>query len=234
MHETACYKEVSRIAGEFSEYLKCREIAASVDPESYRDYSAVIELPALNIRLRLWYSPKNKKARIVPSGNGEPELLRQISVHWHHYLNGGKTDLSGYHFYVDGSFIQGRIGYGVVIIKDGIVLTELSGALNRPDYVAHHQVGGELAAAVKSVEWCIKNKIDSCSIHYDYEGIRKWALGEWRANKELTKKYREYMQNIHLNIEWVKVKSHTGDVWNERADELAKGAIKTGRKNGRT
>ncbi|MBN8707050.1 MAG: ribonuclease HI [Bacteroidetes bacterium] len=39
----------------------------------------------------------------------------------------------------------------------------------------------------------------------------------WKALLELTRKH---------NVDWIKVKGHSNDVWNNRADALATGAIK--------
>ena len=64
-------------------------------------------------------------------------------------------------------------------------------------------------------------------IYYDYEGIKKWASGEWKANKALTKFYSEYIaaaKNV-IKIEFEHVKAHTGIDGNEEADCLAKEAV---------
>lgn len=70
------------------------------------------------------------------------------------------------------------------------------------------------------------HSMEEITIRYDYEGIQKWADGEWRANKALTRDYaREidyYRDTLKINFE--KVKAHSGDIWNEAADRLAKSA----------
>lgn len=62
---------------------------------------------------------------------------------------------------------------------------------------------------------------------YDYLGIEKWSTGEWKAKKDLTKDYAAFMQKYMkiINIEFEKVKAHTGVEFNEEADRLAKMAV---------
>ena len=58
-------------------------------------------------------------------------------------------------------------------------------------------------------------------------GIEKWAVGEWKTNKEGTKEYKEYYDSIKdkLKVVFVKIKAHAGNKYNEEADRLAKKAL---------
>ena len=69
--------------------------------------------------------------------------------------------------------------------------------------------------------------IQKLSIYHDYEGIASWCLGKWKTNREGTKAYKAYFDSIcdRMEIEFVKVKGHSGDKYNDRADELAKSVI---------
>ena len=46
-----------------------------------------------------------------------------------------------------------------------------------------------------AVQWAIKNGYHNLELRYDYEGIEKWAQGEWKAKKytysEICKFYEE-------------------------------------------
>jgi viroplasmin and RNaseH domain-containing protein len=128
----------------------------------------------------------------------------------------------GYEIYVDGSFINGRTGYGAVILKDGEVVDELSGAVSDPSVAYARQVAGELLAVEESLRWCEKHSVNEVSIFYDYYGIEKWATGRWKANQPLTVNYREFVRGSGVRVHWHKVNSHAGDRWNDRADALAK------------
>ncbi|MCD6234213.1 MAG: hypothetical protein DRP86_03615 [Candidatus Neomarinimicrobiota bacterium] len=220
-------KEVEHVARQFQSYLKNKlNIRAELDPDSFRDYCVSLDVQSMNLRFTLWYSPKRKSSKITIVRCQDPAQKERILMAWHGFHHGDQLENGDIHAFVDGSYINGKVGYGLVILQKGLVLKEINGVVNRPEYHQHHQVGGELAAAVKFFQWCIKNNISRCTIHYDYEGIEKWATGAWRAKKELTQKYGEYVQKLPLEITWNKVKSHSGNLWNERADHLAKEAVK--------
>jgi len=127
-----------------------------------------------------------------------------------------------YEVYADGSYIDGRIGYGAVILSEGEIIQELSGSITDPAMKAHRQVGGEIEAVRQTVLWLKKKGISDVSIYYDYEGIAAWPTGKWKANKELTKSYAAEIRASGITIRWIKVKSHSGNKWNDVADTLAK------------
>lgn len=124
--------------------------------------------------------------------------------------------------YVDGSFINGATGYGVVILRNDIVIDELSGAVDAGDVNGTRQVAGELIAVKEALKWCRAHSVDEIDLYYDYLGIEKWATGQWKTNQPLTREYAQYVRACPIKIHWHKVASHTGDRWNDRADALAK------------
>jgi hypothetical protein len=125
-----------------------------------------------------------------------------------------------YQGYVDGSYINGRVGYGAVLLKEGEVVTELSGGVDRDTET--RQVAGELVAVMRLLTYCNNHNIDSIEIFYDYTGIENWARGQWKTNNPLTQRYAAFMKRSPVTVTWQKVKSHSGDEWNDRADELAR------------
>ena len=64
-------------------------------------------------------------------------------------------------------------------------------------------------------------------IRYDYEGVEKWVTGVWRAKTLLTSKYAAHMQEAgkKVKISFCKIAAHTGNHYNEEADQLAKSAL---------
>lgn len=128
-----------------------------------------------------------------------------------------------YQAYVDGSYQDGGIGYGAIILRSGEEIHRLAGRVEHS--LEQRQVAGELEAVQQVVMWCSQQQITQIEILYDYEGIQKWATGEWRAEKDLTRRYAAFMETAPVHVVWTKVKSHTGDRWNEAADQLAKAAI---------
>nr|WP_195237424.1 ribonuclease H family protein [Romboutsia sp. 1001285H_161024_C4] len=131
--------------------------------------------------------------------------------------------------YVDGSYEHSirEYGSGVVIIKNEEVIKTYSKKGNDKDLVGMRNVAGEIEAAKIAMNYCIDNNINNLILHFDYEGIEKWCLGLWKTNKEGTTKYKKFYDNIKdkLNVEFVKVKAHSGNKYNDEADKLAKKAI---------
>lgn len=127
-----------------------------------------------------------------------------------------------YYAYVDGSFIEGCIGYGAVILMDGTIVAELSGKVDTPEAFTSRQVGGEIQAVIEVLEWCKKEKVKEITILYDFQNIEKWATGKFKTNTPMTQAYKEYIDNCDILITWHKVESHTGIELNDRADMLAK------------
>ena len=88
-------------------------------------------------------------------------------------------------------------------------------------------VAGEIFGSMAAMEYAVNHGITNLSIYYDYMGISKWCTGEWKTNKEGTKAYKAYFDSLKdkLIIHFQKVKGHSGDEYNDLADELAKSVI---------
>lgn len=126
--------------------------------------------------------------------------------------------------YVDGSYQakKKRAGYGVVLFSDQ-GKESFCGPVSGADIKSRNVVGEVMAAKVAMKE-AQKRGAKSLTIHYDYAGIRHWALGEWKANLPLTQDYRSFAQKMGevMDLSFVKVEAHTGVKYNEEADLLAK------------
>lgn len=132
--------------------------------------------------------------------------------------------------YVDGSYDKSTGVYGY-----GVVLLEADGKKNMRGYGSDTegiwQVAGELAGAKSAIRYARENGYDAVHICYDYEGIEKWASGEWKAKKRSTKEYVEFVKlarGAGLTVTYEKVAAHTGVQYNEEADALAKSAVQNG------
>lgn len=130
--------------------------------------------------------------------------------------------------YVDGSYLDSvkEFSYGAVILKDGQEIC-LNGKMSDPDLVGMRNVAGEIKGAETAMRYALENEIDEITIVHDYEGIAKWCLGQWKTNKEGTKAYKAFYDSIQdrLTVHFQKVKGHSGDHYNDMADELAKKAL---------
>lgn len=135
--------------------------------------------------------------------------------------------------YVDGSFDEqiGKYAFGCVLLTPNGEAVRESGNGDNPDSIALRNVTGEMLGAMFAVKWCDKNGYSAVKICYDYSGIEKWVTGEWKAKNSLTQKYVEFMRenSRKLNITFEKIAAHTGNKYNEEADQLAKAALTEGK-----
>lgn len=131
--------------------------------------------------------------------------------------------------YVDGSFDvdTGDFAYGLVLIDDQGNEETFNGAMNHPEYSLNRNVAGEVFASMKAIELAIERNKKKVYIHFDYMGIKAWAEGTWKTNKELTQKYKAFVEEKRdlIEIEFIKVKAHSNDKYNDMADSLAKKAL---------
>ena len=131
--------------------------------------------------------------------------------------------------YVDGSFEKsiGRYAFGCVILTPDGQEIRKSGSGSDSAGVAIRNVAGEMLGSMTAVNWAIENKYPAVEIRYDYEGVEKWVTGVWRAKTPLTSKYAAHMQEAgkKVKISFCKIAAHTGNHYNEEADQLAKSAL---------
>ena len=127
--------------------------------------------------------------------------------------------------WVDGSFNPADeiYGWGAYICCGGETF-ELSGTGWEPEMASMRNVAGEITASEETIRWAIARGIRTVVIYHDYEGIAKWCTGEWKTNKEGTIRYKAFYESVkdRLNIQFVKVKGHSGNAGNDRADKIAK------------
>ena len=133
--------------------------------------------------------------------------------------------------YVDGSYDAKRkvYGYGCVFLDHQTVVKEVYGKGSHEDFLSMRNVAGEIFGSIVAATYALEHHYDNLYLYYDYEGIEKWATGAWKANKIGTKYYQQQMQDFQkdISITFIKVLAHSGDRYNERADQLAKKAVKS-------
>lgn len=130
--------------------------------------------------------------------------------------------------YIDGSYDDHikRYSYAAIIFHKGIK-KEFAQSESDINLVALRNVAGELKAAMYVMQYALNNSAKSIEIFYDYNGIEMWATGAWKANTEFTRRYTDYCKQVmtQISIKFTKIKSHTGNQYNEEVDRLAKNAL---------
>lgn len=132
--------------------------------------------------------------------------------------------------YVDGSYSkhinENIYGAGIVLLHPNNKKETIS--LKGTKGIELHNVAGELSAAMYAMKQAKDNGYKKLILYYDYVGIENWLNGSWRTKNKYTKLYNQYyIQKIKpfLEIEFIKIKSHSKNIYNDEADLLAKRAL---------
>ena len=126
--------------------------------------------------------------------------------------------------YIDGSYTKNKeySGYAVVFVKNNRILESISGCSYQN--IKMQNVTAELTAAMKAVEWAVNRRYSHIIIFHDFIGISKIVTGEWGVKNPFTRFYKEFMEkkSKKINISFGFVKSHSGNIYNDMADKLAR------------
>lgn len=126
--------------------------------------------------------------------------------------------------------LKKNAGFGTIIIsKGGEKYTSYKsfGKQFNENLIALRNVFAELEGVKEAVLVAVNSNKTKITIYYDYKGIEMWATKKWKAKNEFTQNYIEFMQEKmkYINIEFVKVPAHSGIIYNEEADALAKKSL---------
>ena len=140
------------------------------------------------------------------------------------------------HIYVDGSYniSTEKYSYGLVAVKDNVIQYIENGASKDNSSKNIRQIAGELEATIRGVEYALNQKEKKVVIFHDYAGIAHHATGFWERKEQSSVDYYNKMQsliNSGIEVIFVKVDSHTGDLYNEIADEKCKEALQISSNN---
>lgn len=132
--------------------------------------------------------------------------------------------------YVDGSYskkVPYKYGIGVAFIRSGKVLREYSSYGSEDSLLPMKNIAGEIEAARYAMMIAVDSHNTHLEIVHDYEGVGRWATGEWSTDKEGVQAYIDYYNSIkdRLVVKFTKVKGHSDDEYNDLADKLAKDGI---------
>lgn len=130
--------------------------------------------------------------------------------------------------YVDGSYNVNTGAYsgGVVFFYEG-EQHNFCRKGEEQEMAQMRNVAGEILGARAAMEEAESRGVRELVLVHDYQGIASWCTGEWKTNKEGTKAYKAYFDSLqgHLAVRFRKVKGHSGDVYNDLADALARRAV---------
>ena len=131
---------------------------------------------------------------------------------------------SSLQIYVDGSFSPDfpYSGWGLVVVENNEEQFRLGGVT--PEPAKSRNIDGELFAAIKALEWLKENQRVGTICH-DYEGIARFAKGEWKAKSPVALEYMKKARPLLGENKFKKVDAHTGHQWNDLVDQIAKDAI---------
>lgn len=132
--------------------------------------------------------------------------------------------------FTDGSFEKSidRYSYGILLIMPNGKEENLYGYGENKDYMDSRNIIGEVLGVLKALEWTVKNGYKKIKLYHDYNGLAKWAQGEWKTNANVSKMYvKEFKEKYEnkIKVEFVKVPGHTNIAYNEIVDRLAKFAL---------
>ena len=140
-----------------------------------------------------------------------------------------ENDADTAEIYVDGSFntVKNNFSDGFVVVNNDNVVYEDKGIGYDIDAVALRNVSGEVLGSLNAIRYAIENGFKKVNIYFDYQGIQSWAIGTWKRNNRITQDYNSQIQAMKkkIDINFIKVKGHSGDRFNDRADYLAKKAL---------
>ena len=136
---------------------------------------------------------------------------------------------TGLRVFVDGSFSPDfpKSGWAFVVTENDVEIARGSG-ITAFDAESRN-IDGEVMASYQAMRWLDSNDKTGIICH-DYEGIARWAKGEWQAKSNIAKRYVAAAKPYLHRVSFEKVAAHTGVKWNELVDQLAKDAIARAKK----
>lgn len=212
---------VGRISGIYGTWDECQKQVNGVSGAEYKSFSTLAEAEQY---LQMAHDENRKQTsnEEVPVVDLNAQIQEMIA----------NLDKHQVIAFVDGSYdaSKEKSAFGAIILthdggKDVLYrsFTKEMGA----DFISARNVSAELEGVKESINWALQYNKKSISIYYDYEGIEKWATGEWTAKNPISKAYVAFIREKSAAIEIIfnKVPAHSGVDLNEEVDKIAKDAL---------
>lgn len=127
--------------------------------------------------------------------------------------------------YVKGAYNKNtnEYAYGAIIFYDGGE-EHFAEKFDSVDMAKMQNIAGEIEGTKRVMRFCVDRGIKSVDIFHDNEGCAAWCTGAWKTKQEGTKEYKRYYNSIKdkVNVNFIKIKDHLSDTYNEMTDNLAK------------
>lgn len=214
--------KVGEKPGIYETWAECEAQTKGFSGAQYKSFSNLSDAEMYMNREGEVETPKNR----TENGNSAEQINIEVEEE---LKNLGTNEVIAF---VDGSYssLDEKSGFGAIIIDNKGVQTPLYKAFTKKlnaDFLDLRNVAAELEGVKESVKWAIAYDKTRIKIYYDYDGIGKWADGLWKANKEITRQYVNFISEKRrlIIIEFCKVPAHSGIEYNEMADKLAKNSL---------
>lgn len=134
------------------------------------------------------------------------------------------NNLDNHIYYVDGSFMNDIIGWGFLYVKHNEVIAKMCGGIKPVEGKTSRNITGELEATKMAVRHAITDGLKEIYIVNDYQGISSYVTGAWKPKTDESREYTDWMNNVkdRIKINFIKVKGHSNNKFNDIVDELAK------------
>jgi ribonuclease HI len=213
---------IGKVPGIYSTWDQCKEQTNGVPGAQYKSFSTLTEAEQYIREASEGSSIVAQDVVEVASESLNTQVEHKIAI----------LTIDEVIAFVDGSYdvTEEKSAFGAIIFSYGGNKDILYKAFTKQlgeEFISLRNVAAELEGVKEAISWAIKYSKRKITIYYDYEGIEKWATGQWKANKVITKNYVRFIQekrNI-LEIEFVKVPAHSGVKFNEEVDAVAKNAL---------
>ena len=198
--------KVGRIPGVYNDWSEVQKQITGFSGAIFKGFSSEAEAKAFVYGTSETDSNENNVSKEILSSKTDEDFKEDISI------------------YVDGSFLNEKIGFGIVVVKNNeVIMKDCGRFIGRVEDNSQRNVAGEIYAMIRAVQLIRANEFNNVCFCHDYEGICKWISGEWKAKNSLTQRYVEYFkEHMNVNFKFKHVKAHTGNIFNEEADRLAK------------
>ncbi|MGL5956278.1 MAG: RNase H family protein [Brevinema sp.] len=221
---TIGYQELLTESNRFITLLHTLEVSAERIEDSFRDYQVKILID--HWTMVLYYKPSKQTFSIGTQEIKDPLQKSYIEKLWYQFQYPDLQEISGLCAYVDGSFYQNQIGWGLVLVENHQVIDTFGGKLHCSiEESSSYQIAGEIQSVLEALSYAFQHGYTKITIFYDYMGLQKWADGEWKTKSKIAQKYMTQLQTYAIKITWHKIAAHTGNRFNEMADKIAKGSI---------